>query len=70
MNLGTGAIVFAVIVGLYAVVLFFESQRRNNRSINDHPWGSSYDPARGAARQGSGDKTEHTTSRDYARGTR
>ena len=70
MNLSIGAIVFVAIVGLYAVVLFFESQRRNNRPINDHPWGSSYDPARGAARQGSGDKTEHTTSRDYARGTR
>ena len=70
MHLGTGAIIFAVAVALYVIVLFFESQRRTNRSINAHPFSSASDPARGAARQGSGDKVEHTTSRHYARGTR
>lgn len=70
MHLGTGAIIFAIIVALYAIGLFFESQRRTSRSINSHPFGDAYDPARGAARQGSGDAIEHTTSRHYARGTR
>jgi len=70
MHLGTGAIVFVVLVGLYALVLFFESQRRASKSINDHPFNNSHDPARGAARQGTNDKIEQTTSRDYARGTR
>jgi hypothetical protein len=70
MHLGTGAIIFAILVALYAIVLFFESQRRTSKAINAHPVGNAYDPARGAARQGSGDAIEHTTSRDYARGTR
>ena len=70
MHLGTGAIIFAVCVALYVIVLFFESQRRTSRAINEHPFSSAHDPARGAARQGAGDRTEHTTSRHYARGTR
>ena len=70
MHLGTGAIIFAVCVALYVIVLFFESQRRTSRSINAHPFDATKDPARGAARQGAGDKIEHTTSRSYARGTR
>ena len=70
MNLGTGAIIFAICVGLYILVLFIEGQRRTNRSINAHPFSRPTDPARGAARQGTGDRIEHTTSRDYGRGTR
>jgi hypothetical protein len=70
MHLGTGAIIFAVCVGLYVIVLFFESQRRTSRAINAHPFSDATDPARGAARQGSDDRVEHTTSREYARGTR
>jgi hypothetical protein len=69
MHLGIGAIIFAVCVALYFVVLFFEGQRRANRAINAHPFSRPTDPARGAARQGTGDRTEHTTSRDYGRGT-
>jgi hypothetical protein len=70
MHLGTGAIIFAVCVGLYVLILFFESQRRTSRSINSHPFSRPTDPARGAARQGTGDDVEHTTSRRYGRGTR
>ena len=70
MHLGIWAIVFVCAVALYCVVLFLEGQRRSSRAINAHPFSRATDPARGAARQGDGDRTEHTTSRHYARGTR
>jgi hypothetical protein len=70
MHLATGGIVFGLFAAVYLLVLFFENQRRDSRMINDHPFSSTYDPARGAARQGSADATEVVATGKYARGTR
>lgn len=67
MQLATGAAVFGAFIAVYFFLLLLESRRRGSRMINDHPFRSAYDPARGAARQRAADASEGIRS---ARGTR
>ena len=70
MHLGIGALLFGVVLAVYFVLLYGASRRRRTRMINDHPFGSPYDPARGAGRQGRADVAEARAAISYVRGTR
>jgi hypothetical protein len=70
MHLGTAAIVFALFVALYLVVLWFERQTRRSQPINPHPYHNVYDAARGAFRGGPPDHLEARRAIRHERGTR
>jgi hypothetical protein len=70
MLIGTGAIVFAVLVGVYFLLLYFERQTRRSQAISRHPYRNPYTGAPGASREGPSDIVERTTHAEYARGTR